>query len=108
ENLGMKVMRKGPAPVNMRFISDAGENMMLELYNNPPDKVPDYKSMDPLSLHIAFAVDDVPAVRRRLLAAGATAHNEVATTGAGDVITILRDPWGVPIQFLTRAEPMLK
>ncbi|MBN2271621.1 MAG: VOC family protein [Sedimentisphaerales bacterium] len=108
DNLGMKVKREGPPPVNMRFISDAGGNMMLELYNNPEGKVPDYKSMDPLSLHIAFHVDDVPAVRRRLLAAGATAHNDVETTPAGDVITMLRDPWGVPIQFLTRAEPMLK
>ena len=108
ENLGMKVQREGPAPVNMRFISDAGGNMMLELYNNPEGKVPDYKLMDPLSLHIAFHVDDVPAVRRRLLAAGATAHNEVETTPAGDIITILRDPWGVPIQFLTRTKPMLK
>lgn len=108
ENLGMKVKREGPAPANMRFISDAGENMMLELYNNPQGKVPDYKLMDPLSLHIAFHVDDVPAVRRRLLAAGATAHNDIETTPAGDVITMLRDPWGVPIQFVTRAKPMLK
>jgi len=108
ENLGMKVQREGPPPANMRFISDAGGNMMLELYNNPPDEVPDYKSMNPLSLHIAFHVDDVAAVRRRLLAAGATPANEIATTPAGDVITILRDPWGVPIQFLTRAKPMLK
>ncbi len=108
DNLGMKVKREGPAPVNMRFISDAGGNMMLELYNNPPDKVPDYKSMDPLSLHIAFHVDDVTAVRRQLIAAGATPFNEIAETDAGDVLTILRDPWGVPIQFLTRSKPMLK
>ena len=108
ENLGMKIRREGPPPANMRFISDSGGNMMLELYNNPQGKVPDYKLMDPLSLHIAFHVDDVPAVRRRLLAAGATAHNEVETTPAGDVLTILRDPWGVPIQLLTRAKPMLK
>jgi len=108
ENLGMKVKRAGPAPTNMRFISDADENMMLELYNNPEGKVPDYKSIDPLSLHIAFHVEDVPAVRRRLLAAGATPFNDVATTPAGDIITILRDPWGVPIQFVTRAKAMLK
>jgi len=108
ENLGMKVRREGPPPANMRFVSDAQGNMMLELYNNPPGAVPDYKSMDPLCLHIAFAVDDVEAVRSRLIAAGATAYNEVETTPAGDVITILRDPWGVPIQFLRRAKAMLK
>ena len=107
ENLGMKVIREGPPPANMRFISDAGGNMMLELYNNPPDEVPDYPSMNPLSLHIAFMVDDVKAITRKLIAAGATIAVDVNTTPAGDELVILRDPWGVPIQFLKRTEPML-
>ena len=107
ENLGMKIIRKGPSPANMRFISDAGGNMMLELYNNPPDAVPDYPSMDPLSLHIAFMVDDVKAICDKLVAAGATVAGDVNITPAGDEIAMLRDPWGVPIQFLKRAEPML-
>ncbi len=107
ENLGMKVIREGPPPANMRFISDAGGNMMLELYNNPPDEVPYYRSMNPLSLHIAFMVDDVKAITRKLIAAGATIAVDVNTTPAGDELVILRDPWGVPIQFLKRTEPML-
>jgi len=107
ENLGMKVIRQGPAPVNMRFISDAGGNMMLELYHNPPDAVPDYRSMDPLMLHIAFMVDDVKGTLRRLVAAGATVAGEVTVTGSGDELAMLRDPWGVPIQFVKRANPML-
>lgn len=107
ENLGMKVIREGPPPANMRFISDAGGNMMLELYNNPPDEVPDYPSMNPLSLHIAFMVDDVKAITRNLISAGATIAVDISTTDAGDELVILRDPWGVPIQFLKRAKPML-
>ena len=107
ENLDMKIIRKGEPPVNMRFISDAGGNMMLELYNNPPDAVPDYRSMNPLSLHIAFMVDDVKSITRKLIAAGATIAVDVNTTPAGDELVILRDPWGVPIQFLKRTEPML-
>jgi len=106
-NLDMKVVRKGPPPANMRFISDAGGNMMLELYNNPPDEVPDYPTMNPLSLHIAFMVDDVKAITKKLIAAGATIAVEMNTTDAGDELIILRDPWGVPIQFLKRAKPML-
>ena len=90
------------------FLAEVDGNMMLELYNNSEAKVPDYKSMNPLALHIAFHVNDVAAVRRQLVAAGATPFNEIAQTDAGDVLTILRDPWGVPIQFLTRAKPMLK
>jgi len=69
DNLGMKIVREGPAPANMRFISDSGGNMMLELYNNPPDEVPDYPAMNPLSLHIAFMVDDVKAITKKLIAA---------------------------------------
>ncbi|MDT8301929.1 MAG: VOC family protein [Sedimentisphaerales bacterium] len=107
DNLGMKIVREGPPPANMRFISDSGENMMLELYNNPPDEVPDYPAMNPLSLHIAFMVDDVKAITRKLISAGATIAVEMNTTDAGDELIILRDPWGVPIQFLKRAKPML-
>jgi len=107
ENLGMKIAREGPPPVNMRFISDAGGNMMLELYHNPPDAVPDYASMDPLTLHIAFMVDDVEGTCRKLVAAGATVASEISVTDSGDKLAMLRDPWGVPIQFLKRAEPML-
>ena len=107
ENLGMKIVRQGPPPVNMRFISDAGGNMMLELYHNPPDAVPDYPSMNPLTLHIAFMVGDVKETCRKLIAAGATVASEISVTDSGDEIAMLRDPWGVPIQFLKRAKPML-
>jgi glyoxylase I family protein len=107
ENLGMKIVRQGPPPVNMRFISDAGGNMMLELYNNPPDAVPDYASMDPLMLHIAFMVDDVKGTCRKLIAAGATIASEIVVTDSGDELAMLHDPWGVSIQFLKRAKPML-
>jgi len=108
ENLGMKIVREGPAPVHARFLADAGDNMMLELYHNPPDAVPSYTSMDPLLLHVAFMVDDVDAIRSKLIAAGATAVGEVTTTLAGDKLAMLRDPWGLAIQFVRRADPMLR
>jgi catechol 2,3-dioxygenase-like lactoylglutathione lyase family enzyme len=107
ENLGMKVMRKGPPPVNMHFISDSGGNMMLEIYHNTDAAVPDYHAMDPLQLHIAFMVDDVEAICRKLTDAGATVVQEPYLTDACDKIAMLRDPWGVPIQPLKRAKPML-
>ena len=107
KNLGMKVVRQGPPPANGRFISDSGGNMLLELYNNPPDAVPDYASMNPLLLHIAFMADDVKGTCKRLTAAGATIAQEVYKTESGDEIVMLRDPWGVSIQFLKRTDPML-
>jgi glyoxylase I family protein len=107
ENLGMKVLRKGAAPVNNRFIADAGENMMLELYNNPEGLVPDYGAKGPLELHIAFMVDDMDRTVKKLIAAGARPEGDVKVTPGGDEIAVLRDPWGVAIQFVTRAKPML-
>jgi len=107
KNLGMKVVKEGPPPVNGRFMADSGGNMMLEIYTNPPDSIPDYGSMNPLCLHIAFMVEDVKAVQEKLVAAGAALVEAVSTTSAGDRIAMLRDPWGVPIQFVKRAEPML-
>jgi glyoxylase I family protein len=107
DNLGMKVMREGPPPINMRFIADSGGNMMFELYHNPPESVPNYAAMDPLLLHVAFMVDDVDAVRQKLIAAGASSAGEVTTTEAGDELAMLRDPWGLAIQVLHRANPML-
>jgi uncharacterized glyoxalase superfamily protein PhnB len=63
--------------------------------------------MDPMVLHVAFKVDDVAAVRRKLLDAGATAATDITTSDNGDVMTFLRDPWGVTIQLVRRAVPLL-
>jgi len=63
--------------------------------------------MDPLVLHIAFMVEDVKGIREKLIAAGATSIGDVSTIPSGDEIAMLRDPWGVAIQFIKRAEPML-
>lgn len=108
KNLGMKIVKEGPPPVNARFICDSGGNMMLELYTNPPDAVPDYRSMNPLILHVAFMVEEIRAVRDKLLEAGATIVEDINTIPTGDQILIMRDPWGLAIQFVKRAQPMLR
>lgn len=107
DNLGMRIVREGPAPANARFLADHDGHMMLELYTNPPDAVPDYGSINPLLLHVAFMVDDVDAVCARLIAAGATTVGEAFLAPNGDRIAVLRDPWGLAIQFVKRSEPML-
>jgi catechol 2,3-dioxygenase-like lactoylglutathione lyase family enzyme len=107
DNLGMKIVREGPAPANARFLADHDGHMMLELYTNPADAVPDYPSIDPLLLHVAFMVDNVDAVRTRLTVAGATPVGEAFSDPNGDRIAVLRDPWGLAIQFVKRTRPML-
>jgi uncharacterized glyoxalase superfamily protein PhnB len=81
--------------------------MMFELYHNPKSPVPDYVSIEHLSLHISFMVDNLEVVRTRLIAAGARPMGDIASSASGDKVANFRDPWGLPIQFVQRAEPML-
>ncbi|MDP6524634.1 MAG: VOC family protein [Kiritimatiellia bacterium] len=106
-NLGFTVKRGADEPVPVRFLADETGQVMLEIYNNPRVVAPDYSSMDPLLLHIAFVCDDLPSTVERLLAAGATLFSGPEVVDHGDEIAILRDPWGLAIQFVKRAEPML-
>jgi catechol 2,3-dioxygenase-like lactoylglutathione lyase family enzyme len=105
--LGMKTVRSSGPPHHMRFVADASGQTMLELYRNPKAAVPDYRTIDPLIMHLAFLVDDVAVTRAGLLEAGATAEGEISKTDSGDRLAMLRDPWGFAIQLVNRAVPML-
>jgi predicted enzyme related to lactoylglutathione lyase len=105
-HLGMKVVRGGGEPAHVRFLADSTDRVLLEVYNNPRVKVPDYRNVDPLIIHLAFCVEDVEAEVDRLVAAGAAVHAPYAKMESGDQMAMLRDPWGFPIQILKRGEPM--
>lgn len=107
DHLGLTIKRAQAESPFGQFLADDGDAVMLEFYNNPKAAVPDYRAIDPLALHLAFWTDDVHATRERLLTAGATAEGDVAETPAGDQLTMLRDPWGIPIQFVKRAARMI-
>ena len=107
ENLDMVIVWKGDAPGNGRFVADAGRNVMLELYHNTDVMIPEYPLIDWHVFHVAFLVDDIEAVRARLIKAGATPDTEITTKDNGDQMMMLRDPWGVALQFFKRAQPML-
>ena len=103
----MSIVRDAAEAPFAHFIADDGGSVMLEIYRNDAAPVPDYASMDPLVLHVAFAVDDVGATRERLLAAGASPVGDVTVTPSGDELAMLRDPWGFAIQLARRSEPMI-
>lgn len=106
QHLGMKVVRNLTAAPFTHFLADTGGRTLLEVYKQTVP-VPDYGSDDPLVLHIAFSTDDVNAAREKLLAAGATPAGDVTRTPAGDVMTFVRDPWGIVIQLVSRAVPLV-
>jgi len=107
-HLGMSIVRQMGAPTYTTFLAAETGHVLLEIYNNPPDAVPDYASMDPLLLHIAFECDDIERERDRLLKAGATLAGEAMTTPGGDELQMMRDPWGLSIQLAKRTEAMLR
>jgi len=106
-HLGMRIVLAKDQPVPVRFLADSANHVMVEIYSNPAADVPDYRSINPLTLHLAFSSDDVRRDSRRLLAAGATTASEPTVTPSGDEIAIVRDPWGFPVQLVKRQQPML-
>jgi glyoxylase I family protein len=107
ENLGMKIARSFGEPNYAHFLADGSGHVMIEIYANSAVRVPDYRSMNLLTLHLAFEADDVEAARSRLLAAGAAPDGDVIHSPGGDVIANLRDPWGFPVQLVRRSKAMI-
>lgn len=106
EHLGFQVKRGSTEPPYAHFLADDSGTMMLELYSNPSVPVLAYGEQQPMSLHLAFVSQDVQADVDRLLAAGAALVGEVQVSSQGDHLAMLRDPWGLCIQFVKRAVPM--
>lgn len=106
ENLGMTIVRSQIKAPFTHFIADDSDRVMLEIYCNPADQVPNYSEMDALLVHLAFVSEDPDADKARLIAAGASYDTEVKLDD-GSYLLMLRDPWGFAIQFCKRGTPML-
>lgn len=106
EHMGMKIVMKLEQSPFTRFLADDSGDVMIEIYNNPPDQVPDYKNTDPLIVHLAFVSDSPTKDKERLLEAGCTFDNELNLPD-GTHLVMLKDPWGLAIQLCKRSEPML-
>lgn len=105
-HFGMRIVRSIDEAPFTRFLADESGRVVVEMYAHTKAPVPDYGSMNPLMFHIAFSVTDVAETLKRLLAAGATSAGPVTTTPAGDMMSFLRDPWGVALQLVKRASPL--
>lgn len=105
EHFGLQVVRHIPQPAQTHFLADS-QSTILEIYCNPPDQVPDYQSMDPLLLHLAFGSTDPGADSKRLVAAGASVVDEIRLDD-GSHLMMLRDPWGLAVQLCRRGNPLV-
>jgi glyoxylase I family protein len=106
-HLGMRVVRQVDEPPFTRFIADAAGRVVLEVFHQDAP-VPDYASQHHFVFHIAFVSADVAGDRARLLDAGATSVTEITHSPERDVMTFLRDPWGIVIQLVRRGRPLLE
>ena len=106
EHLGMRVVRRVDSPQHIHFMADANGRVVIEIYNNTADAIPDYASMHPLRVHIAFVADDPDGIRTALEAAGATFVEEQKAPD-GSRLLMLRDPWGLPLQLAKRTTPLM-
>lgn len=105
KHLSCTVARSGGAPNHARFLQ-AGP-VLIELYQGSNAPTPDYHAMHPSQLHLAFVSEKLAADRDRLVAAGAKIAEDLFSNAAGDQLLMLHDPWGVGLQLVKRAVPML-
>lgn len=105
-HMGLSIVRKQEVGSKTHFLADTSGQVMIEIYNNPPDQVPDYFSMNPLLLHLAFVCENPQQKRVELEVAGAVFAEEVHIKD-GSHLVMMRDPWGLAIQLCKRGNPML-
>ncbi|SMF44921.1 Glyoxalase-like domain-containing protein [Alteromonadaceae bacterium Bs31] len=106
ENLGFVVKHKFDKAPHTHFLADETGQVMIEIYCNPPEEVPDYANMNPLQLHLAFVSPDPVADAERLIAAGCVEVDDLQFDD-GTHLKMLKDPWGFSIQLCKRGTPMV-
>ncbi|WP_185232233.1 VOC family protein [Teredinibacter franksiae] len=106
KNLGFTVKHKFDQAPNTHFLADETGQVMIEIYCNPPEEVPEYANMNPLQLHLAFVSHDPVVDAERLIGAGCQEVDDLQLAD-GTHLKMLKDPWGFSIQLCKRGKPML-
>lgn len=104
QHLGLQIARRREDSPYTHFLADASGRVILELYSNPAATCLPFPSQHPLVFHIAFVSTDTSADRSRLEAAGAAFVLE-ETPPDGSSLLMMRDPWGIALQFCLRTTP---
>ena len=107
EHLGFTVKRRYMEAPWGHFLADSSDKVMLELYGNTDVPRLDLPNVAPPALHFAFTSSNVDTDVKRLQAAGATLVSGPESASNGDRLAMLRDPWGVCIQLVSRSQPMV-
>ncbi len=104
DNLGLRVARQMDAAPYTSFLADDTGRVIVEFYTRTDAVIPDYAAAHPLCFHIAFVSENNEVIRTKLVLAGADkGYEEILPDGSR--LMMLRDPWGIPLQFCHRAKP---
>lgn len=106
-HLGLTAVKKMTEAPYMTFLADDSGTILLEIYSNPKGETLDFNSFHPLVVHLAFVSKDPKEDKNRLIAAGAKEMSDDVLPD-GSHLVMLRDPWGICIQFCKRSLPMIK
>jgi glc operon protein GlcG len=108
KNLKMQLMREATKPNYNCFLADAGKHYMIELFDSKEFPYMDLNKLNTTAFHLAFMVKDISSIKEKLLSLKCSLIEDIKTTQSGDKVLMLRDPWGLPIQFVERQKPMLE
>ena len=106
EHLGLKIVKQVDKAPFITFLADDSGRIMIEIYKNPADEVPPYRTMNPLMVHLALVSENPSADKNRLEKAGASVLSD-DTLEDGSQLVMMRDPWGLAVQLCKRGTPML-
>lgn len=108
EHLGFTIKRKFVDPPYGHFLADDSGTVMIEIYSRADAPVPDYPNQHPAVLHLALVSKDVEADVARIEKAGGKLWGQIDRQPSGDVLAFVQDPWGLTLQFVKRAQPLLQ
>ncbi len=103
ENLNFKIASSMNKEPFTHFLSDKNGGM-IEIYHNATGEILDFHNTHPLTVHLAFVSEDPDQDRLRLEKEGAFFVEEVKLQDGGHLV-MMKDPWGVAIQFCKRGTP---
>ena len=107
DHLGLTVKRRFLEAPWGHFLADDSGTVMIELYGNENAAQLDLPNVAPAALHLALVSKNIDADLQRLVSAGASLVSGPELAANGDGLAMLRDPWGVCLQLVNRAEALI-
>ena len=106
DNCEMKLVKSMDKYPFTRFLADKSGQIVLEIYSNTSQRIPEYNKQHPLEFHFALKVDNPMVAKNKLIEAGAKVEEEIKLDDGSHLI-MLRDPFGIPLQLVKRGKPLV-